>query len=235
MRLLLKPADRRTTPLGLVVSLAIHAAIVLAMVAAARERPVPSEQVEEFVRFILPPDRPSGSGTGMAEGWSRASPEPVDETGTGRAAPARSGPVEVAGGDTTTAVPAAESIAGETVLTELEVDTAVERLPGSPAPAYPPEMLRRNVEGSVSVTYVVDTLGLADSVSIRVLAATDPAFVEAVREVLPRMRFRPALLGGAKVRQLVQQTFSFRIRRQEQGTPPPPLTLRQDTPRSHGP
>lgn len=228
MRLLLEPVDRSTTPLGLLVSLAIHAAVLLGLVAAARERPAPSERVEEFVRFILPPNRPSGSG--LPEPWSRAAPEPVDETGAGRATPSGTGALEVPGGDTTAVAPQAEAVGGETVLTELEVDTAVERLPGSPAPAYPPDRLRRNVEGSVSVTYVVDTLGLADSVSIRVLAATDPAFVEAVREVLPRMRFRPALLGGAKVRQLVQQTFSFRIRRPEDAVPP--LTLRHDL---HGP
>lgn len=226
MRLLLHPVDRRTTPVGLLVSLVLHAAVIAGVIAAARERPRPSEQVEEFVRFILPPDRPSGRGAAPTSGWARAAAEPATETGAGRADPEGTGPLEAPGGDTTAVTPEAQPSEGETVLTELEVDTAVERLPGSAAPAYPPDLLRRNVEGSVSVTYVVDTLGLADSLSIRVVAATDPAFVDAVREVLPRMRFRPALLGGEKVRQLVQQSFAFRIRRSEDAPSPPPLTLR---------
>lgn len=235
MRLLLHPVDRRTTPVGLVVSLVLHTAVIAAVAAAARERPVPSEQVEAFVRLILPPNRPTGTGAGATAAWARPASEPAGERGPERATPLGTGPVEGPGGDTTAVEPRAGAGGPATVLTELEVDTAVERLPGSASPAYPAELLRRNVEGSVSITYIVDTVGLADSSSIRVVAATDPGFVEAVRDALPRMRFRPALLGGVKVRQLVQQTFSFRIRRQEQGTPPPPLILRGQTPRSHGP
>jgi hypothetical protein len=43
------------------------------------------------------------------------------------------------------------------------------------------------------------------------MKATNPGFVDAVREALPYMRFKPAKIGPLKVRQLVEQNFSFKI------------------------
>jgi hypothetical protein len=62
---------------------------------------------------------------------------------------------------------------------------------------------------------------------MQVVKATHPEFVQAVREAMPKMRFRPAILGGYKVRQLVQQNFSFKIQRPDSVLPrlvktPPP-------------
>jgi hypothetical protein len=44
-----------------------------------------------------------------------------------------------------------------------------------------------------------------------VLQSTNTEFTSAVRDVLPYMRFEPARIGPAKVRQLVQQQFTFKI------------------------
>jgi hypothetical protein len=63
----------------------------------------------------------------------------------------------------------------------------------------------------VSAQYVVDTTGFADTSSFRVIKSTHPEFIVAVREALPYMRFRPAKIGQLKVRQLVEQQFSFKI------------------------
>ena len=38
-----------------------------------------------------------------------------------------------------------------------------------------------------------------------------PEFVVAVKDALPYMRFSPAKIGRMKVKQLVQQQFSFKI------------------------
>ena len=51
----------------------------------------------------------------------------------------------------------------------------------------------------------------ADVTSFTVLKATHPEFVAAVRDALPYMRFSPAKIGPLKVRQLVEQSFSFKI------------------------
>jgi protein TonB len=113
----------------------------------------------------------------------------------------------------------------DSVLTEFEVDSIVFRYDESAAPDYPAGLLAREIEGSALVSYVVDTNGRATEQSFRVIRTTHPEFARAVREALPGMRFRPALLRGVPVPQLVQQSFAFRIRRDSAG-PPPDLETR---------
>jgi protein TonB len=59
--------------------------------------------------------------------------------------------------------------------------------------------------------YVVDTSGFADTTSLKVLRSTHADFTAAVRAALPFMRFYPAKVGAKKVRQLVEQEFTFKI------------------------
>ena len=71
--------------------------------------------------------------------------------------------------------------------------------------------MKRRIEGSVIVQYVVDTLGHADTTTFRVIAATHADFARAVKSTLPYMRFRPAIMANRLVPQLVQQPFAFKI------------------------
>jgi len=107
--------------------------------------------------------------------------------------------------------------AADSAYSEIEVDSVVARSPDSGAPVYPPDLLAQRVEGNAQVQFVVDTLGAAEPNTFKVLSATQPDFAEAVRGALPLMRFRPALFHSRKVRQLVQQSFTFKI------VPPEPL------------
>ena len=100
---------------------------------------------------------------------------------------------------------------GDSIMTELQVDSAVVRYEDGAAPPYPESMLRRRIEGSVIVQYVVDTLGHADTTTFRVISATHADFARAVKTTLPRMRFRPAVMSNRLVPQLVQQPFAFKI------------------------
>jgi TonB family protein len=100
---------------------------------------------------------------------------------------------------------------GDSIMTEFMVDSAAVRYENSAAPAYPESMLRKHIEGSVIVQYVVDTLGHADTLTFRVVSATHVEFARAVKSTLPYMRFRPAVMANRLVPQLVQQPFSFRI------------------------
>jgi hypothetical protein len=109
----------------------------------------------------------------------------------------------------------------DSVFTVLDVDTAVVRSANSAAPAYPLKLLEARITGSVQAQYVVDTTGFADTASFRVMKATNPGFIDAVREALPYMRFKPAKIGPLKVRQLVEQTFTFRITTAETTTAAP--------------
>jgi protein TonB len=65
------------------------------------------------------------------------------------------------------------------------------------------------IEGQVVVQFVVDTAGAVESGSMRILGSTNDLFVSAVRTALRSARFRPAEAGGRKVRQRVQQAFTF--------------------------
>lgn len=100
---------------------------------------------------------------------------------------------------------------GDSIMTELQVDSAAVRYETGAAPSYPDAMLRRHIEGSVVVQYVVDTLGHADTLTFRIISATHLEFARAVKTTLPYMRFRPAMMANKLVPQLVQQPFAFRI------------------------
>ena len=96
---------------------------------------------------------------------------------------------------------------------ELEVDSTALRDPDSEGPVYPAELLQRGVEGSALVRFVVTADGSVDLGTFAVILSTDSAFTKAARDVLPRMKFRPAWFAGHAVSQLVEQEFTFRIRK----------------------
>lgn len=94
---------------------------------------------------------------------------------------------------------------------EFQVEKPVMQAPNSPTPQYPDILRQAGVEGEALVSFVVDTTGRADVASFKVIRTTHDLFATAVKNVLPRMRFIPAEVGDKKVRQLVQQPFSFAI------------------------
>jgi hypothetical protein len=100
---------------------------------------------------------------------------------------------------------------GDNAFTVLEVDSAIVRDPASAAPEYPPHLLQGGIEGSAAVRFVVDSTGEVDILTYRVLKTTHSDFAVSVRRALPLMHFRPAVHAGKRVRQLVEQSFSFRI------------------------
>ena len=115
------------------------------------------------------------------------------------------------GKDSVAAPPAPPTKGQDSVYSVLDVDIAVVRSASSAAPAYPLKLLEKHVTGYVNAQYIVDTTGFADTTSFVVLQSTNTEFTSAVRDVLPYMRFEPARIGPSKVRQLVQQQFTFKI------------------------
>ncbi len=94
---------------------------------------------------------------------------------------------------------------------EFQVEKPVTALPGSANPRYPDILRQAGVEGEVLAQFVVDTTGRAEVRTFKVLKSSHDLFGTAVKNALPGMRFIPAEVGGRKVRQLVQQPFSFAI------------------------
>ncbi len=99
----------------------------------------------------------------------------------------------------------------EFVLSEIDVDSAVTPDPESGGPEYPVTLLDQQVEGVVLARFVVDSTGRVTPGSFSALEASHELFTQAVRDALPRMKFRPAYVGTRRVSQLVVQSFAFRI------------------------
>lgn len=202
-------------------SFAAHALIIGAWVAATRApASMPSESLSNRVRYMPPPDRPShplGSREAvhyitLAPGRG-IGPGPVDLNAQRPITVAEHSPeAGVRAVDSVTAPPVVGDTRGDSVFTILEVDSAAVRSQTSAAPAYPLDLLTNHIEGNVVARWVVDTTGFADVESLEILKSTNDGFVRAVREALPYMRFSPAKIGPMKVRMMVEQPFTFRIR-----------------------
>ncbi|MEO5579633.1 MAG: TonB family protein [Gemmatimonadaceae bacterium] len=96
---------------------------------------------------------------------------------------------------------------------EFQVEKPVSPIPGTGNPRYPDALRSSGVEGEVQAQFVVNEDGRADTGTFKVLKATNDMFANAVRTALPQMRFYAAEVGGKKVKQLVQQSFQFKLDR----------------------
>jgi protein TonB len=96
---------------------------------------------------------------------------------------------------------------------EFQVEKPAEMLQDSPKPRYPSVLESSGISGEVQAQFVVRNDGKADLDTFKVLKSTNELFTQAVKQVLPRMHFSPAMIGGKAVNQLVQQSFQFAVPR----------------------
>jgi protein TonB len=210
---------------SMALSVAAHAALLGSAVysTGVRSRTVLERQAAS-VYYLPPPDRrPSVAASEehvqyVEVGIGASGALALDGAIAGRPAPDET-PRQGGGGgaDTHSSDMTAPVATDDSVYSILEVDESAARTAGSAAPVYPPELIKAGIEGRVVMRYIIDTSGHADSLSVEVMHATHPAFVQAVREVIPTMRFSPATVQGHPVRQYVEQSFEFRLA----PTPPP--------------
>jgi protein TonB len=93
---------------------------------------------------------------------------------------------------------------------ENTVDRAVTVTRAAP-PRYPESLKSVGVEGVVAMRFIVGADGRVEPGSINVISTPHKLFAEAVRKSLLETRYRPAEASGRAVRQVVEQTFSFKI------------------------
>lgn len=96
---------------------------------------------------------------------------------------------------------------------EFQVEKPASMLDDSPKPRYPAVLESSGIAGEVQAQFVVVESGRADIDTFKVLRSSNDLFTQAVKNVLPRMHFSPALIGGKPVKQLVQQSFQFAVPR----------------------
>ena len=94
---------------------------------------------------------------------------------------------------------------------EFQVEKPVAPAPGNMGPRYPEELKKAKVEGTVLAQFVVDTTGLVEMDSFKVLKSDHDLFTQAVKAALADMKFLPAQVGGRAVKQLVQAPFQFSL------------------------
>ena len=94
-----------------------------------------------------------------------------------------------------------------------QVDVEVVAIASTVRPQYPDMLRSSGTEGQVIAQFVVNEKGRADRKTFHVVSSTHPLFSDAVSRALPQMRFKPAMIGGKPVSQLVQQQFVFKLDR----------------------
>jgi TonB family protein len=98
---------------------------------------------------------------------------------------------------------------------EFQVEKQVQQIPGTRTLRYPDSLRAANVEGDVLAQFVVDEAGQYEPNTFKVLKSSHELFTAAVKSALPNMKFYPAEVGGRKVKQLVQQPFTFSLQRNQ--------------------
>lgn len=98
---------------------------------------------------------------------------------------------------------------------EFQVEKTVSTVPGQAGPRYPDMLKSANIEGEVLAQFVVDETGRYEAGTFKALKSSHDLFTAAVKNALPNMRFYPAEVGGRKVKQLVQQPFTFALTKSE--------------------
>ncbi|MDQ2664678.1 MAG: TonB family protein [Gemmatimonadota bacterium] len=94
---------------------------------------------------------------------------------------------------------------------EYEIDKPARQIPGTGNIHYPDELRGARVEGEVLAQFVVGEDGLVDASTFKALKSDHDLFTSAVKTALVDMKFFPAEVKGHKVKQLIQQPFTFAL------------------------
>lgn len=78
-----------------------------------------------------------------------------------------------------------------------------------PSPRYPADLLKRGVEGSAEVIFIINEVGMVDS--IRVKSATHRQFGEAAVAAVIYWKFEPMTKNGKPTKVAFRQVFPFQL------------------------
>jgi len=221
-------ARRRRRPGGAAVSVAVHVAIIGAITATAAHGRIAPRQKPEYialVNFKKPTAPPPIDRTAVRDpmpGPVIVAPVTIRHIDPPATVPPSLPPIDasfgsgadsivIGGGPSsglTRGIVGGEERNSPTEWVGADLQT---RILASGKPRYPESLRQAAVDGRVLIRFVVDTTGRIDMSSVAVLASTHELFTRAVREALPTFRFKPAELGGQRVRALAEMPFEFQI------------------------
>ena len=81
----------------------------------------------------------------------------------------------------------------------------------TPQPVYPAALRVAGIQGKVTLKYVVDETGKAESCSIAIVSSSNEKFNDSAIATILNSRFKPGDLNGTPVRQQVTQTINYTI------------------------
>lgn len=227
-----RPSAARSTS-GHVLSLALHGMILtIAIVAGMRQAPVydaPRETrvipLTPFAKAAAPtppptaPARPAAPVTPPVE--APAVPPLAAPTEVPTSIPEPTGEpfvsaTELPVGDpspvtTNSGSEGSTVTSAGTALGEGDVQHPAALRANSPLPQYPAALRAQRLEGRAIARFVVGTDGRVELSTVSFVQTTHPAFEEAVRASLSRLRFTPGRLERRAVRQWVEVPFGFRV------------------------
>lgn len=205
-------------------SIAAHAALLSGSVTGAHflfdsnRTQAQIDVLTEMVRYLIPPERKAApysdrlqysavSGGTTAAGIMEGRTRTISDNGlVGTGTPGMNTAADAV------EVPVAAPSKSNEAFTVVEVDSAAVRDPESASPDYPKALIEKGIEGYAAMRFVVDSTGRIDMTTVQVIDATHNEFAKAVKDVMPRMHFRPARIGVTAVRQLAEQVFKFEIK-----------------------
>lgn len=136
-------------------------------------------------------------------------PEPIKASGVSREGSVKSSDDDAGGGRSKGGLGSGGS---GRAYDEDQVERAVQVTRGA-QPRYPDALKSVGVEGVVVMRFIVSAEGRVEPGSIEAISTPHKLFADAVRTALLNTRYRPAEAGGRTVRQLVEQSFSFKLDR----------------------
>ena len=126
-------------------------------------------------------------------------------------------PMKSPGGAPTTArsVPESAGANGAQTYFEFQSEQPARPIASTASPRYPDLLRSARVEGTVLAQFIVVEDGVPQVETFKVLKSDHDLFTMAVKNAMPNMRFTPSLIGGKRVRQLVQMPFQFSLSKDE--------------------
>lgn len=112
-------------------------------------------------------------------------------------------------------------MAGAPLYRECAVDTHAANLTRGQGPMARPAGALHDGCYSAELQFVVDTTGVPEQRTARVLTTNDQSYADAVIATLPTWRYKPALIGSTPVRQIVTEREATAIKVGQMTDPPP--------------
>jgi periplasmic protein TonB len=115
------------------------------------------------------------------------------------------------------AIPKIAFAQGGTVYAGTDLDTPPKLVSASNAAravqdAYPDQLKKAGIGGTVQVQFVVDEKGKVEASSVEVIAASLPQLGEAAKQAVQGIEFKPGVAKGAPVRSRVLLPLVFKAR-----------------------